>query len=120
MRVTDAELEQELLSRSEELLRRDRNPRLGDTLVPEFGQVAHAFILDWLPEQGEELYTVLVPPAVIVTVEVPYAGDNGRIDSRENYYLWKRGRRLGRDLHRVLQIIELWMRKQGYVGQKRG
>lgn len=45
--------------------------RLLEALLAEFGSVEQAFVIHWIPEQGEDIYTVAVPPNTIATVEIP-------------------------------------------------
>jgi len=36
------------------------------------GMLKYAYILDWIPEQGATLYTVVVPENRVVDVEIPH------------------------------------------------
>lgn len=108
--MTRAELEQSLLEVSRELLDGRWNPRLQSVLIQEFGPLEHAFIVHWTPEQGEDIYTVLVPPDAVFVVEL------SRVDLLEEpvverywYRKW-RNQRFGVETRRKLTALEKWMR----------
>ncbi|SEW51864.1 hypothetical protein [Chitinophaga arvensicola] len=37
-------------------------------------QMTTAYILDWIPEQGEDIYTILIDDAIITTIELEKNG----------------------------------------------
>jgi hypothetical protein len=53
------------------LMEGQTNQRLLEVLLAEFGSVEKTFVINWIPEQGEDIYTVAVPPGTIATVEIP-------------------------------------------------
>jgi hypothetical protein len=64
-------LREELLRVSEQLCTiRDQNG-VGLTLHRFFPTLQHAFILQWVPEQAEDIYWILISPIEIVKVEIP-------------------------------------------------
>jgi len=67
----------EQLLRTNAALNDGSDDRLVDALRAETANVADAFVLDWVMDQGEDIYTVLVSPDEIVVVEVPR--DDGEI-----------------------------------------
>ena len=69
--MTDDEIEQTLILSNRMLVEGRTNPRLLEVLLAEFGSVDRTFVIDWIPEQGEDIYTVAVPPSTIATVEIP-------------------------------------------------
>jgi hypothetical protein len=60
--MTDADLEQSLLQSSELLLKGHSNERLRRLLLSEYGDIQYAFVIDCIPEQAEDIYTVVIPP----------------------------------------------------------
>ncbi|WP_157025568.1 hypothetical protein [Paraburkholderia heleia] len=44
---------------------------LGKTLRSIFPHMSRAFVLQWIPEQAEDIYWVLVGRESIVTIEIP-------------------------------------------------
>ena len=37
----------------------------------QLGSLAYAYVIDWIPEQGSNIYTVVLPERRIATVEIP-------------------------------------------------
>ena len=68
--MTDREIEQSLIRSSKLLLEGHTNRRLLEAILSEFGNLSKAFVIDWIPEQGEDIYTVVVPPDTVAIVEV--------------------------------------------------
>ena len=64
---------EELLRTSEQLCSTSDLSGLGLALRGRFPTLQHAFILDWVPEQAEDIYWVLIVPNEIAEVEVPRA-----------------------------------------------
>lgn len=59
------------LIRSSLALRNGSQRRLAETLESEKINLAETYILEWIPEQAEDIYVVIVPRHEILTVEVP-------------------------------------------------
>ncbi len=68
--MTDCEIEQSLIRSSKLLLEGKTNQRLLNVLLAEFGNIDQAFVIDWIPEQGEDIYTVVIPPDTVTIVEI--------------------------------------------------
>jgi hypothetical protein len=68
--MTDCEIEQSLVRSSKLLLEGRTNRRLLEAILSHFGNLSEAFVIDWIPEQGEDIYTVVVPPDTVAIVEV--------------------------------------------------
>jgi len=69
--MTEAEIEHSLLWSKKMLLEGQTNRRLLDVLLSEFRNLEQAFVIDWIPEQGEDIYTIAVSEEIIATVEIP-------------------------------------------------
>ena len=68
--MTDCEIEQSLIHSSKLLLEGHTNRRLLEAILSEFGNLSEAFVIDWIPEQGEDIYTVVIPPDTVAIVEI--------------------------------------------------
>jgi hypothetical protein len=69
--MTDDEIEQSLIRSSKMLLEGQISQRLTEVLLAKFGNLDRAFVIDCIPEQREDIYTVAVPTNTIATVEIP-------------------------------------------------
>lgn len=67
---TEQQMREELI-RSNLALQDGSYGRLADALESENVNVAGAYVLNWIPEQAEDIYAVLVSAGEVVTVEVP-------------------------------------------------
>lgn len=47
------------------------DPRLIDVLNAANVDLDRAYVLNWIPEQAEDIYTVLVSPVEVLVIEVP-------------------------------------------------
>lgn len=71
------ELEIELSRSSRDFFTRSDVANLRAFLLDRFGQLTHAFIIECVPEQGEELITVVVsPPSTVLKVQTPRPWDD--------------------------------------------
>jgi len=57
--------------------------RLAKALESANVNVAGAYVLHWIPEQGEDIYTVLVSAGEVVTVEMPRGEGQVLLDREE-------------------------------------
>ncbi|WP_020620879.1 hypothetical protein [Paenibacillus daejeonensis] len=48
----------------------DGNIRLVDALKKEFPELKSAYILHWIPEQGEDFYRVLINESLVINIEL--------------------------------------------------
>ncbi|MDB6372550.1 hypothetical protein [Photorhabdus bodei] len=67
--LIEKEYRQQLLQSRKSLFAGD-NPKLLSLLYEVRPETKSAFVLEWVPEQGEDLYTVLLDKELIVTVEI--------------------------------------------------
>jgi hypothetical protein len=59
-----------LRARSRQLIDGNNDDPLGHALRAEFANLKSAYVIDWIPEQCEDIYTVVVGPQQIVAVEI--------------------------------------------------
>lgn len=75
MKLIGSPLEEEIRARlirgRRELMVEGRHPELMSELVRHFGQVESAFFLGHTPDQGEDLYTLLVNGDQVASCEIP-------------------------------------------------
>ena len=69
--MDDSDTRKSLMHSNRMLMEGQTNRRLLEALLTEFGSIEKAFVIDWIPEQGEDIYTVAVPPGTIAIVEIP-------------------------------------------------
>jgi hypothetical protein len=67
---TEQQMREELV-RSNLALQDGSNGRLASALESANVNVTCAYVLNWIPEQAEDIYAVLVSAGEVVTVEVP-------------------------------------------------
>ncbi|MFQ3789863.1 hypothetical protein [Halomonas sp. A29] len=78
MKLIGSDLEKQVreeLERGHQYLFHDEaNSRLLDSIKSEFPSMHLAYILDWVPEQGEDIFTVLVDSDAVAVFELPRSG----------------------------------------------
>jgi hypothetical protein len=79
---SDQQMREELV-RSNLTLQDGSNQRLANILDSEGVNVCKAYVLNWIPEQAEDIYSVLVSAGEVITVEVP-RGDGATLVERED------------------------------------
>ncbi|GHU22420.1 hypothetical protein AGMMS50243_21940 [Betaproteobacteria bacterium] len=79
---TEQQMREELV-RSNLALRDGSHDRLVKALELANVNVAGAYVLNWIPEQVEDIYAVLVSVGEVVTVEVPRGEGQVLIDREE-------------------------------------
>jgi hypothetical protein len=92
-----------------------RQSRLKGVLDAEFGPLSAAYILRHIPEQGEDIYDIAIPPDLVATVEVPYRWNtiDQPLVQRQSWDEYRRAfRRLPRDVRRELAVVERLLRNQ--------
>lgn len=100
------------LKSSYDLLNGDRNIALRDVLAAKYGQLKFAFVIDWIPEQGEDIYTVVIPSSKIAVIEIPRSKDHGdQVSIEETPIHQYRKRVTGKDKRKMLAVVELLMKK---------
>lgn len=66
-------IEKELLRSWESLFIKKENPRLLNFLLELLSGCASTYVLNWIPEQGENIYELLVSEQEVLIVEIPKA-----------------------------------------------
>lgn len=66
----EQEFRNELIMSHKALFEHDSRNRLLRVLKMHFEELKTAYIINWIPEQGEDLYTVLIDTDMIAKVEV--------------------------------------------------
>jgi hypothetical protein len=79
---TEQQMREELV-RSNRAMQDGSYRRLVDALKSENVNVAGAYVLNWIPEQAEDIYAVLTATGEVVTVEVP-RGEGKLLVERED------------------------------------
>jgi hypothetical protein len=69
MRAVES-MKRDLLRESQELLSKDHQRPLTKEIRRLYPDCMHAFVLDWVPEQGEDIYWVLISPTKIAKIEI--------------------------------------------------
>ncbi len=66
-----AEVERRFRDSSRALLDPANNEPLACVLRKEFDGLRSAYVLHWIPEQGEDIYEVVVGPETLAVIEIP-------------------------------------------------
>lgn len=69
--TVDEKLKEELLGAKDALFSGEENAVLLEVLRSCFPAINLAFVLDWVPEQGEDIYWVLVDNSRVAMIEIP-------------------------------------------------
>ncbi|RON26046.1 hypothetical protein BK661_26935 [Pseudomonas frederiksbergensis] len=69
--IADIKLRDKLLASRDSLFSGEESLELLKVLISEFPSISTAFILDWVPEQAEDIYWVLIDTSRIAIIEVP-------------------------------------------------
>ena len=94
---------------SNDLLFGDSNPLLRNFLIASFREIAYAYVVDWIPDQGFEVYTVVIPEGRVVVLELyknKLDGDNS-VTGQYGIQEYKRRFRPGRELRDKLIEVEI-------------
>jgi hypothetical protein len=84
---------------------REFSDPLARVLRAEFGVLNSAYVIDWVPEQGENIYTVVVRPDLIAIVEIPRDPDSSEMPAIERVPLKQyRRQRLSKLSRRALDV----------------
>lgn len=80
---TEEDLRAQLRASREGLFRDPANERLLAGLRSHFPNLTSAYVLSWTPDQGEDIFTVLIDTATVAFVELDriHAATEPRIDS---------------------------------------
>ncbi|MDI3397792.1 hypothetical protein QLG12_06185 [Pseudomonas sp. V88_4] len=69
--ISDEKLKKELLESKESLFSGQTNTELLRVMQESFPTINIAFVLDWIPEQAEDIYWVLVDASRLAIIEIP-------------------------------------------------
>lgn len=87
MKLIGSKVEQEfrlqLLSSKEELLHSETKRPVRDLLMYTYSNLKTFYIVDWILEQGEDIYQVLINEDVVVEVEVSRVGEGIHLGSEQ-------------------------------------
>mgnify|MGYP003576315423 CR=1 FL=1 len=64
----------ELIVSRDGIFKKNSAPRLLETLRENYPGLTSAFVLHWIPEQGEDIYEVLINEHEVFLVEIPRDG----------------------------------------------
>ncbi len=110
--MRNEEIEESLIELNRMLREGLTNRRLMEVLLTEFESLDLVFVIGWIPEQGEDIYTVAVPPNTIATVEIPRHESDTAPPLIEKVPFDQYGRdtkRLSKEVRRKLSVVEqLW------------
>lgn len=67
---TEQELREQLIKSNELLLSSLEYRRLLESLSISFSQMRTAYIIDWIPEQGEDIYKILINDSIVAEIEL--------------------------------------------------
>lgn len=71
---TEQEIRTRLLGSKEELFTNPKNRNLLQCLIGASPNMKTAFVLYWIPEQGEDIYQILVNDDLILEIEISHDG----------------------------------------------
>jgi hypothetical protein len=101
----DAKIAEQFRSRSRELIDPKGTDPLGRVLRERFHGLICAYVIHWVPEQGEDIYTVVIGPQKILTVEIARPDPVARDPIVESVSVREyRRRRLPKHLRRKMEI----------------
>ncbi|MFY0256534.1 hypothetical protein ACDQ55_21585 [Chitinophaga sp. 30R24] len=69
---TEQEFREELMKSNQSLFSSDGDQRLLEVLKKLYPQMLTAYIIHWIPEQGEDLYKILINDDVIAKIELSH------------------------------------------------
>jgi hypothetical protein len=107
--MNDDEIEQSLIRASKLQLEGHSNRRLLKMLLSEVGNLNQAFVIDWIPEQGEDIYTIVVPPDTVAIVEVPRDDSDSGVPmiQRMHFHQYRRGiKSTTKEIRRKLTVVQ--------------
>ncbi|WP_374966119.1 hypothetical protein [Lysinibacillus sp. RS5] len=67
---TEQEIRELLIKSNQSLLKKDENGRLLEVIQHAYPEMKTAYILHWIPEQGEDIYKVLINDSIIAEIEL--------------------------------------------------
>lgn len=67
---TEQDIKNELIKSHKALFQEGKSQRLFNVLRYYFSEMKTAYCINWIPEQGEDIYTILIDATLIVTIEL--------------------------------------------------
>lgn len=67
---TEQDIRQQLIKSNKSLFEEEEKLRLRDVLQENFPNMRTAYVINWIPEQGEDIYKVLVDDILIADIEL--------------------------------------------------
>ena len=80
-KTNDQELKRVLLDAQKDLYDGRLGVELLKALKSNFPMADSAYVLQWIPEQGEDIFWILINPSIIGVIEVPRAGNQFTTES---------------------------------------
>lgn len=72
---TEQEIRQLLIKSNQLLFKSEGKKRLLEVIKRSFPEMKAAYILEWIPEQGEDIYTLLINDSTVTEIEM-YRNDH--------------------------------------------
>ncbi|MFD2216428.1 hypothetical protein [Metabacillus endolithicus] len=73
---TEQNIREQLIKSYKYLLNDKSNKKLLSVIESTFPNMKSAYIIDWIPEQGEDIYTVLINTETITKIEISRVDTN--------------------------------------------
>jgi hypothetical protein len=110
MNPKDQEIADALLKSSRELFA--ANDTLIQVLLREEPRLTQAFVIHWIPDQGEDFYTVVLNPRTILSVEIPREVSDamGPVVERISHKSYSK-RKLAKNIRRKLNVAVALLKK---------
>lgn len=67
---TEQDIRKQLVKSNELLFKSDENKRLLEVIRSIYPEMKTAYIIDWIPEQGEDIYKLLINDNIILVIEL--------------------------------------------------
>nr|WP_246627884.1 hypothetical protein [Paenibacillus oenotherae] len=71
----EQELREQLIKSNQSLFKSEEKRRLLEVIRNSFSEMKTAYIVNWIPEQGEDIYKVLINDAIIAGIELDRNSD---------------------------------------------
>lgn len=67
---TEQDIRKQLVKSNELLFKSEENKRLLEVIRSIYPEMKAAYIIDWIPEQGEDIYKLLINDNIILVIEL--------------------------------------------------
>lgn len=78
---TEQDIRKQLIASNKSIFQEGDNLRLRVALQEEFPNMKTAYVLNWIPEQGEDIYKVLVDNFIVAEVELDRVNLSTKVNS---------------------------------------